>query len=481
MHDVVVVGAGGAGIPLAVRLAQRGVKVLLLEAGSAAVRTVPTSRVPGARGGGPHVSGQLVGLTEHREWQVYRGTGLGGSTAVNGGYFIRARRHDFEAWAQTGGAAWSPEAVLPVLRRLESDLQFGSRPGHGDVGPMPVDRSPFHPLAEEFTGRALAAGAVLEPDKNGDAAPGVGPVPMNARSGARVSTAVGYLAQGTPAGLEIRTGVRVLRVRLVGGRAVGVETVSGFVPAGEVVLTAGALASAHLLLLSGIGPAACLTSVGVPVASDLPVGEGLSDHPQVVIEDPESHRSEDAGRLDPQAWLGAALHLTSPRAPVPGNLEILQSLLPMAALVEGRTAPAVSTLLVSDLTPVRRGGARLVSAHPDVALRVDLGYLSTPQDRSRLRHAVREAALLTSTPTRVLGGSVEDDDDMDRRIRTHLTTAVHTCGSAPIGTVVDGAGRVLGIAGLGVADTSILPTAPTRGPANTAVLLGELMADLVAG
>lgn len=468
MHDVVVVGAGGSGIPFAVRVAERGASVLLIEAGH---RTNPQSAsvsgVPGAQPGHPGTESYPVSLTERHPYTLQRGQALGGSTAVNGGYFIRAREHDFDRWADVGGPAWCYPAALPTLCRLETDLQFPQSPVHGSHGPMPIDRSPAHRLARALTDRALSLGIPHDPDKNDQQAPGVGPVPMNARAGTRVSTAMAYLAAPPPT-LQIRTGTPVTKVRFHGTRAVGVETPTGFIPAGQVVLSAGAIGSAHLLLLSGVGPAAQLRSLGIDVAESLPVGVGLSDHPQVIVEG-----APEATGPVPTAWLGAAVHLSAPDSPVPGNIELLQSLLPLTHLMAGTTGPSQSSLFVSDLTPIRRGRLSLVSADGSRPPLVNLGYLETPEDRARLRHGVRAARELLALPR-------AGDAWLDGWVETHLGTSVHTCGTAPMGAVTSGTGKVLGTERLSVIDTSILPTAPTRGPANTAVFLGEFLAQTFA-
>lgn len=480
MHDVVVVGGGGAGVPLAVRLAERGASVLLLERGAVDPGDpVPTHVVPGARPGAPGTSRQRVDLRPGVPWDVHRGQVLGGSTAVNGGYFIRAREEDFSDWAQLGGRAWSPKAVLPLLRRLENDAQFGDRTGHGNAGPMPVDRGPLHPATEALIASVTASGRYRADDQNDWASQGIGPVPTNTRGGVRISTAAAYLGAGVPAGLELRGSVAVSGVRVRAGRAVGVETSSGFLPAGEVVLSAGATGSPHVLLLSGIGPAEQLRRHGLPVWADLPVGQTLSDHPQVVV---EWQHPRPAPWPDPVSWLGAVAHV--------GAVELLQSLLPMSTLVRGGTGPVGSTLVVSDTTPRARGHLGLRSPDPTLAPQVHLGYLSQESDRAVLRRGVRLAAALLDEeamrhrpedpgqpPAGLEPRVLEQDSLLDTWIGARLATAVHTCSTAPMGTVTDGAGRVLGIEGLRVADTSILPAAPRRGPANTAVLIGELIAD----
>ncbi|WP_223111085.1 MULTISPECIES: GMC family oxidoreductase N-terminal domain-containing protein [Aeromicrobium] len=489
MPDVVVVGGGGSGIPLAVRLAGSGASVLLLEEGQSTPESLAALahgpwQVLGAQMGHPATRAHPVDLTGARPWGVTRGKVLGGSTAVNGGYFVRARTSDFDAWARAGGERWRSDAVLPLLRRLESDVAHGSTPVHGDSGPMPVDRAPLeHPACQALLTAADALGIAWDPDKNDSRDTGVGAVPTNVADGHRVSTARGYLTDGLPSGLTIRGDTRVLRVRLVAGRAMGVETTAGFVPAGRVVLCAGALGSAQLLMLSGVGPADDLRRAGVTVAADLPVGVAVSDHPQVVVDWPAS-----SPLPRPSSWLGAVIHATSPGSTREGNVELLQSLLPMESLVAGSAEDPGLSLVVADTTPQNRGSVRLRSSDPDDDVLVDLGYLRDEADRGALRHGVRLAAsLLGSSPLSTAGrpgvpdGILCEDRLLDAWIEERLGTAMHLCASAPMGQVVAGDGSVYGTEDLHVADTSILPSAPLRGPANTAVLIGELVAEAIAG
>jgi len=219
------------------------------------------------------------------------------------------------------------------------------------------------------------------------------------------------------------------------------------------------------------------------------VGRRFSDHPQVVLEwTPLQYR----GRGD-ASWISACLNFRSPDGPAAGDLQILPSNVPMAVLT-GHPAAARPALpmLISAMNPEPTGRLRLVSADPDVPMTVDYGYLSTAAVRAALRFGVRTALTLVSS-TAFAGATAAspdldlrtaaDDTALDRWIRDRLGTSLHTCGSAPMGspddptTVVDQFGRVHGIDGLRVADTSILPAVPRRGPANTAVLIGEVVAD----
>ncbi len=498
--DVIVVGAGGSGAPLAARLAARGARVLLLEWGPvpAPFESRDASSLAGAMPGDPLAVGYAGVLVSGRDHTVVRGRAAGGSTAINGGYFRRARERDLDAWATIAGdARWSAAATSPLWSRIEHDHEFGHAPGHGTEGPMPVTRAPSsHPLSAALLAAGEEAGLPLVDDQNAspELPPGIGSTPTNVLRGERWSTARAFL-DPVPPGVELRGGHEAIAIVIDRrGRATGVEVLAEgqrhVLEADLVVLCAGAIETPRLLVRSGIGSAEALAATGVPVVLHAPVGAQLHDHPQVALRftAPASVLAHAV-----EAPLGVSAHGSSGLADElgagggVGDLEVLSVLRPLGRMLGTEPDDHHLSLLVSPLQSTGRGELRFDDSGRPV---LDFHYLSTEPDRARMRAAVRLATvLLENDALRLLGARSEhphlaalDDAELDEWMLARLSTALHTCGTTPMGTdpatsVVDGRGAVHGVEGLYIADVGLLPSTPTSGPAATAVLIGEVIAD----
>lgn len=498
---IAIVGAGGSGIPLAARLAAAGHEIVLLEAGrgDASGRDGLADALEDARTvraglpDGPTTWTYDAELFDGRPWRIARGRLLGGSTAVNGAYFQRPHPDDFAGWAAVGGDEWSWASSLPALRRLETDHDFPGDPRHGRTGPMPVERTGADDrITQSFLAAAVAGGAVLEEDKNAGGASGAGLLPRNAVGAARWGTARAYAPLLAAGRVDVRVSTSASRVRLRDGAAVGVEVVSegapSFVAADEVILCAGAIESPRLLLRSGVGDAGDIAA-GVRQAAALRgVGRGLGDHPALDL----SWLPRD-GALSQRpiaAWTAA---WNSPAGGTAESaIEYLPGVMTTAAILSGEAAaPGPLDLRITLARPSSRGTVGGMRGP------IRYGYLSHDADRAALRDAVRTGARLLRSPEMadVVGSAAlpewvdarSSDADADEWIRGRLGTALHSCGTARLGdaddpdAVTDPHGRVHGVAGLRVADASILPMVPSRGTALAAVLVGERIAELMSG
>jgi len=408
---------------------------------------------------------------------------------VNGGYFIRGRPQDTECLTSASEGLWSPQEVLEAYCRSEQDFDFGSQPGHGQSGPLPVQRDvqPMHPVSSAFTQACLANGYQGEPDKNSSSLLGVGPVPCNIVDGVRVNTAAAYLQPNRDRkNLSILTNTRVQRVIIEQGRAVGVQVLqegkSRIIRSQQVVLCAGAQGSAKLLLLSGVGAAEASRSLGISVHADLPgVGSLVSNHPTLdLMYRPVPSIAFPAS----SSFMQMALHL----GPAGGDLEFMPTRRPYGQVTGLDPMDELLSIRISLTLPQSRGSLRLRSADPQDQPVSSYNYLQEDSDRERLRDAIRIAVELAESPEfrpvvdQLFGPhstELASNSHLDSWIAERLGTAFHVMGTCPMGpasdpsAVVDARCRVHGLAGLSVVDTSILLRPLSRGPAATAIMIGE--------
>lgn len=464
MHsDVLIVGAGSAGCVLAERLsADPSCRVNLVEAGfaDASERGWVLPIGPDS----PVAVHYRTTLTDHpaRPADIVRGRLVGGSGAVNGGYFCWAGREDFQRWALPG---WAWDDVLPHYRAIESDRDFDNA-GHGGGGPIPVRRSRDLAAASRlFIERAAAHSDWLD-DLNGPAGqrPGLGAIPLNMDdSGARYGPGQAFLVPAlTRPNLTLTPGTRALRITFSGGRAVAVSCAGpeGLVKltADRIVLSAGAIGSAHLLLRSGIGPADELDAVGVPVVADLPVGQWCADHPEWLL---------------PVDWAATTQRPPVEVALTTDRLEVRPYTNGFGAMTGTAVHPDPVHIGISLMRPRSRGRLRLVSADPDTPPLFEHRYDGVASDLTQLREGyewVRELFSAAIRPAEPI-----------------WSTAQHLTATAPMGrdgddrAVLDARCRVRGVDGLQVVDGSALPHITSRGPHATIVMMGHRAAEFVNG
>lgn len=534
--DYVVVGSGSSGSIVAARLAQSGAKVILLEAGKSDEQML--TKIPGMIGP-MHAEPKIKKLND---WGYYsvpqealdgrrmptpRGKVLGGSSSVNGMVYVRGNRANYDSWAAEGNTGWSADEVNAAFKRYE-DFEDGENDYRGAGGPIKIGRNknPQEATLQFIQATADTLGVKVLDDYNAAEQEGIARMQQNAVDGLRYSSARGYVHHLAPPTLEVQTRVQATRIVVENGRATGVEvadldksglvaTTRRMIRAGkEVIVSAGFVGSPQLLMLSGIGHADHLASVGIDCIADLPVGDNLHDHmfhaltyhvPTV------QHRGTPIyfgkGLLKEKVRGGSFLAnsvfesvgfvRTSLATDVP---DLQLHMLPWSYPSPNQDAPIrhevdprpAITIMATLIYPRSRGTLRLASSDPMTAPLIDYGYLREPDDVTVLAEGTEMVREIMSGAA--FGGTVKEEihpgtnvtgPELRQALKNRATSVYHGVGTCRMGVderaVVDPQLKVRGIDGLRVVDASIMPSI-TGGNTNApSYMIGEKAAEIILG
>ena len=518
-HDYVIIGGGSAGCVLAARLSEDpDVSVLLLEAGGTDRHPfyhVPAGFAKMTKGIGSwgwqtvpqrHMNNMVIRYTQAKV--------IGGGSSINAQLYTRGNALDYDEWRQMGCGGWGYRDVLPYFRKAEDNDTFDNE-FHAKGGPLGVSQpvSPL-PICEAWFRAAEEMGIPRNMDFTGASQEGVGYYQLTQRHARRSSTAMAYLAPARGRrNLTVKTGAQVKRILVEKGRAIGAEMLDGskHLAEREVILSSGAIGSPRMLMLSGIGPADHLRSVGIDVVLDRPgVGANLQDHLDlfVIAECTGEHTYDKYAKPFWSAVAGLQYLLTR-KGPVASSLfetggfwyadenarsPDIQFHLGLGSGIEAGVAAMPHggvTLNSAYLRPRSRGTVRLASTDPVAAPLIDPNYWADPYDREMsirglklARQMMRQEALKPFVlAERLPGTGVESDQDYFNYACANAKTDHHPAGTCRMGidpgAVVTQQLKFNGIEGLRVADASIMPTVVSSNTNAAAIMIGEKAADMI--
>lgn len=511
-YDYIIIGSGSAGSTLAGRLAEKtSLRILLIEAGGSDINIGII--MPGAMG--------LPLLSNKTNWKLFsedqpegvyepRGRALGGSSSVNGMNWMRGNAQDYDHWSELGVPGWSYQEVLPFFRKAET-FEDGASFWRGGTGPISVERSPCeNSLFESFLAAGQQVGYAFNPDQNGEKQEGMHRIQRNIGKGRRMNTSYAYLRQKQMKNLDVMLHTRVTRLVFSGKVCVAIEATrlgkQYRVPVDrEVILSAGALMSPQLLMLSGVGDADELRNHGIKSVAHLPeVGMGLSDHTALVIDwDVVDERNSMARELalHCRPMIGAKW-LLSRRGLGASNLFEAGAMLS----TDGSGRPDIQLECVafrpyfghdairinpgyhcslSLQRPTSTGRVWLRSADPTASPAFRFNYLTTEYDQRLAVTAirtVREIMAQSAMANQLRGEAGEianarTDAEILAWAKATAESNYHPSCTLRMGKVTDSEGRVLGIERVRVVDASIFPTIPSANLNAPVIMLAEKIAS----
>ena len=527
--DYVIVGAGSAGCAIAFRLTEAGHKVTILEFGGD--DRSPLIQMPAALSypmnmerydwgywsePEPHLGGRKLACP--------RGKVIGGSSSINGMVYVRGHAKDFDTWAEMGASGWSYSDILPYYRRLEKLDYAGSEEVEnlrGINGPLNITKGKrMNPLTLAFEKAGAQAGYQSTPDYNGKQQEGFGPMDQTIKNGLRWSSAKAYLKPAIQSGkCQVIRGL-ASKIIIENSQATGVEYTQGnkksvLSASKEVIISASAINSPKLLLLSGIGPAAELKSKGITVVANRPgVGKNLQDHLELYIQMASKKPVSLYKYWNPigKAWVGLRWFISKSGPGASNQFEsaafirskagveypdIQYHFLPLAVRYDGKL-PVKGHGFQAHVGPMRsqsRGYVTLRSSDPKEPPKIQFNYMSHESDWIDFRNCIRLTREIFSQPAFEPfadseispGKEVQSDEQLNDFIRDNVESAYHPCGTCKMGdksdpmSVVDPETRVIGIDKLRVADSSIFPQI-TNGNLNApSIMVGEKASDHILG
>ena len=527
--DYVIVGAGSAGCAIAFRLTEAGHTVTILEFGGH--DRSPLIQMPAALSYPMNMERYDWGYWSEpepylagRKLACPRGKVIGGSSSINGMVYVRGHAKDFDTWAEMGASGWSYSDILPYYRRLENVDYTDSEEVEnlrGINGPLNITKGKrMNPLTLAFEKAGAQAGYQSTPDYNGKQQEGFGPMDQTIKNGLRWSSAKAYLKPAIQSGkCQVIRGL-ASKIIIENSQATGVEYTQGnkksvLSASKEVIISASAINSPKLLLLSGIGPAAELKSKGITVVANRPgVGKNLQDHLELYIQMASKKPVSLYKYWNPigKAWVGLRWFISKSGPGASNQFEsaafirskagveypdIQYHFLPLAVRYDGKL-PVKGHGFQAHVGPMRsqsRGYVTLRSSDPKEPPKIQFNYMSHETDWADFRNCIRLTREIFSQPAFEPfadseispGKEVQSDEQLNDFIRDNVESAYHPCGTCKMGdksdpmSVVDPETRVIGIDKLRVADSSIFPQI-TNGNLNApSIMVGEKASDHILG